>query len=1201
MKIGIAPLAIALLGSATGLNAQQAVPPAQFPKGLLKRADELPSGPFRERLEKLPLAARGRALQWLRSFHFPAADVASMQVDPDGCISYGCGFSHPVQAATESTSPEVAAATLATVPISPFPDHLVFNSRPGAPNVIYLNFSGEDVTATQWNTTLARSVIPALPFSSDTDITTFSDSEQTAIKRVWQRVAEDYALFDVNVTTERPASFNSRTAMALITRSTDANGAANPSSGGGGVAYVNVFGSSTFASYRPAWVYYNNLANNEAYISEAVSHEIGHNLGLSHDGTSTLDYYGGHGSGEISWGPIMGTGYNRNVSQWSKGDYALSNNAQDDLTVIAGKLTYRADDHSGTRASATPLVITAGTNVVSTTPENDTINANPSNKGILERTTDVDIFSFITGNGPVQLSVNPWLMPAGTRGGNLDVQVELYNEAGTLLLSNNDPLKTSALIDTTLTEGRYYLQVRNSAAGTPLVSPPSGYTAYGSLGRYFVNGFITENTGFVSPPLALLESTDLTQPGQATVQFSVTYSNSVAIDVTTIDSNDIRVTGPNGYSQLAALVAVDFTSPGTPRTATYAVTAPGGGNWLPAHNGNYAVSMEAGQVKDSANTAVAAGSLGQFNVSVMMSIYAANMDTDPGWTMEPSWQYGAPAYPGTGPTGGYSGSKILGFNLSGNYANGLSTKLATTPAINTTGSTALTLRFKRWLRTRSNDPTSIEVSADGSTWLNVWSTTNPVSDSAWQSVEYPLPAAVVGSSTLRLRWGLASSQSQNDIGWNIDDVELIGSGAVDTHPPQATLAVADLSLTATSQHPCDVTYTDASAVKLSRLDSTDLLVTGPNGYSQLATFVAADLPTDGTPITGSYTISAPDGIAWHATDNGVYTIALRQGQVEDIHGNVTSASTLGTFTVSIIEASPGSLEVSTAANLVSSGQIGGPFTPASAVYTLTNSGGTAIDWTATKTASWVELSVLGGSLAPGSSTEVTVSFHSSANSLAAGTHTDTVSFTNTTQGNGNTTREVSLTVLRPGELVVESVSELAASGTVGGPFNPGSASYVLSNAGGMTLLWSATMSESWVDLSATSGSLAPGESTTVTVSLNANASTLPAGSYDGTVSFGITSAGGGGSAASSTETRSLVLEVMENLNVGSHRMAESGVFEIIIQGSPGTPVTLEGSTDFSRWTRVTSGEIGENGTLLLMDVESPQFPSRFYRAAIEAP
>ena len=200
------------------------------------------------------------------------------------------------------------------------------------------------------------------------------------------------------------------------------------------------------ARYRPAWIYSDNLAGEESYIAEAASHEVGHNLGLSHDGTTDgSDYYGGHGSGETSWGPLMGTGYNRSLSQWSKGEYYHANNTQDDLATIASKLTYRTDDHGDTFSTPSALVVSINGDISSTTPETDPENNSPANKGVIERSTDVDVFSFATGAGAVTLRVNPWVVVSGrTRGGNTDLVAQLYNSSWQLLLTANVATTTAA-------------------------------------------------------------------------------------------------------------------------------------------------------------------------------------------------------------------------------------------------------------------------------------------------------------------------------------------------------------------------------------------------------------------------------------------------------------------------------------------------------------------------------------------------------------------------------------------------------------------------------------------------------------------------------------------------------------------------------------------------------------------------------------
>ena len=452
--------------------------------------DELPAGTFRERLQSLSGPARGRALAWLHRFAFPAADAAYLRVDNEGGIFYAdpAPEGPAPEEETEPVGPPAADAA-AAMPVSPFPEALKFHSRPGATRSIYLDFDGETVTGTAWNTYLGRDPIPARPFSTDADITTFSAAEQTIITRVWQRVAEDYSPFDVDVTTAFPSTEPRRTAHVLITRSTDAAGQPNPYSSGGGVSYVDVFGTFTFPHYSPAWVYANNLNNTEASMAESASHEVGHNLGLSHDGkTGGAEYYSGHGNNDISWAPIMGTAYYKNVTQWNRGEYYLANNLEDDLEIITRYLPYRGDDHGNTASEATPLEVAGGTNIVSTTPETDPGNAAAANKGILERTGDVDVFRFTSAAGTLSLRVDSWVSPVGTRGGNVDLLARLYNESGRLLAEANPPDRTHAELTATVAAGEYFLEVRATGAGTPLVSPATGYTDFGCVGQYFISG-----------------------------------------------------------------------------------------------------------------------------------------------------------------------------------------------------------------------------------------------------------------------------------------------------------------------------------------------------------------------------------------------------------------------------------------------------------------------------------------------------------------------------------------------------------------------------------------------------------------------------------------------------------------------------------------------------------------------------------------
>ncbi|WP_019502689.1 PA14 domain-containing protein [Pseudanabaena sp. PCC 6802] len=117
-------------------------------------------------------------------------------------------------------------------------------------------------------------------------------------------------------------------------------------------------------------------------------------------------------------------------------------------------------------------------------------------------------------------------------------------------------------------------------------------------------------------PTATATAANVTTAGSATYDFTVTYSDNVAVNASTIDGSDVRITGPNNFDRLASLVSINPSGNGTPRTATYRITAPGDA-WDNTDNGTYTLALQANQVSDTSGNFVAANTLGTFLVNLM--------------------------------------------------------------------------------------------------------------------------------------------------------------------------------------------------------------------------------------------------------------------------------------------------------------------------------------------------------------------------------------------------------------------------------------------------------------------------------------------------------------------------------------------------------------------------------------------------------
>ena len=411
------------------------------------------------------------------------------------------------------------------------------HSNPNATKTIFLDFDGFAINSTPWENGGALSL--------QSIYTSFDSAALTNIQRIWQRVAEDFAPFEVNVTTEDPGSENLRKSgsgddrwgirVAFTKNLNLLTGKAITNAGGGGTAYYDSFNWST----DDVALVFNE---SEYTAAETASHEVGHALGLTHDGSSSTAYYAGHGSGATSWGTIMGApflGADENLTQWSKGQYSGADNSQDDLAAISNGngFSYTADDHGNGFAAATAL---SGSSF--------------SSFGVIERNTDVDMFRFDTGTGLVSFDIvnasRAYISSGGSfsteylaaRGPNLDIAATLYRADQSVVETFNPTDLTTASFSIELNAGTYYLGIDGVGAGNPFSSTPTGYTDYGSLGQYMLSGTVQEgslvSTSSTPPPplpaasiLVSSEGTLITTEDGGRASFQVGLSRAPTSDV----------------------------------------------------------------------------------------------------------------------------------------------------------------------------------------------------------------------------------------------------------------------------------------------------------------------------------------------------------------------------------------------------------------------------------------------------------------------------------------------------------------------------------------------------------------------------------------------------------------------------------------------------------------------------------------------
>ena len=503
-----------LLMSAAAFGAGSSAGPGTITSGRLKGAAVASAASD----ERLTIAAA--KIGWsLAKAKEAAAKDRDLHVSADNRLFYACKLEAPIGsvpgAAAVQTGPDTSGYT-GVPPTVTATTAFQLHSRPGASRVLYLDFNGHSTLS--WGSPAI--VTPAFQLNG-----TASPTDQlnlNAIRDIWLHVAEDFAAWDIDVTTEQPP-LTARGQRCVIGGSTmDWLGAP----GVMGIAQLNSFGGVINGNDTVNFVFQDNnypsmsptTSNYEVTIL-CIAHEVGHTLGLQHWGETASGsgqaYTVGHAvtghTGVTSVCPIMGNsglvGWPSacTLNQWSKGDYPFSNIVQDDVATISTYLTQLTganDDHGNTLGTAT---VVSGTSITA--------------GGVIADSTDVDLMKITPGAGLLTLTALPHLKYR-TYNGNLKVGLSLLNSAGTVVAKS---YVTTGMGNTLTynvpTGGIYYIKVNgmgydpsvsaasqvwtNTGVTGTVIGTSAGFTNYGSLGRYSLTGTWQ---AFMQAPTAIITS-----------------------------------------------------------------------------------------------------------------------------------------------------------------------------------------------------------------------------------------------------------------------------------------------------------------------------------------------------------------------------------------------------------------------------------------------------------------------------------------------------------------------------------------------------------------------------------------------------------------------------------------------------------------------------------------------------------------------
>jgi hypothetical protein len=303
----------------------------------------------------------------------------------------------------------------------------------------------------------------------------------------------------------------------------------------------------------------------------------------------------------------------------------------------------------------------------------------------------------------------------------------------------------------------------------------------------------------------------------------------------------------------------------------------------------------------------------------------------------------------------------------------------------------------------------------------------------------------------------------------------------------------------------------------------------------------------------------------HALPAGEYFPAVGFSNLDNGAGDTTRSVFLTVEGMGVLAVSPDE-------GFDAFGPLGGPFSPSTQDYTLSNTGDGLLDWSVSESADWLAFSVADGQLAPGESTVVTIALDPAADVLSVGTYEDTLVFADAVNDAGDIVRTATLTI-EPGEglLALVTNDSFRSSGFSGGSFTPMEKNYRLSNPGSSSVDWVATADQSWFSVSVASGTLGPGGETEVMISLTTLANELQPGVHTGQVTFS------NPDVVDEIRIVTVELDVFKRPMLTWARLTDPKALLLTLTGESDQVYRLELTTDFRNWTPVHTNKLSADG------------------------